>query len=145
MGDGVLIRVTSSGQDSGRSNAAAHGPAGFRCLISALAIGLQVVLFACLRLMDWLPERHLLLWCWVIALDVGMTFGVYGLCLARIWGERILAISLLCLQFLLLWILFLIGVETYRSTHGGQLSLRLFSPSWSMVNVTDECGPVRVI
>ena len=101
-----------------QSNPMADGPAGFRCLVSALAIGLQVVLFACLRLMDWLPQPHLLIWCWVIALDVGITFGVYGLCSARVWRERILAISLLCFQFALLWILFLIGVETYLRTHG---------------------------
>ncbi|HEY1787159.1 MAG TPA: hypothetical protein VGJ73_03345 [Verrucomicrobiae bacterium] len=106
-----------SSDNSVRIKPVTHGPAGFRCLISAFASGLQVVILACLRLLN-LPQHHLLLWSWVVVLDVGMTFGVYGLCSARNWGERILAISLLCFQFLLLWILFLTGVAAYAATHG---------------------------
>jgi hypothetical protein len=104
-------------EHSVRFKPAAHGPSALRCLISALATGLQVVIFACLRVLDW-PQHHLLLWSWVIALDVAITFGVYGLCSARNWGERILAICLLCFQFVLFWILFFIAVATYAATHG---------------------------
>lgn len=115
---GVTTSMAMTSEKSVDIKAAAHGPARFRCLISGLATGSQVVIFACLRLLDWPPEHRLLLWGWVIAVNIGITFGVYGLCSARNWGERILAISLLCFQFLLLWILFLIGVAAYVSAHG---------------------------
>lgn len=114
---GVSPSVAMSSENLVQFKPVAHGPAGFRCLISALATGLQVVILLCLRLLDW-PQHHLLLWCWVIALDVAITFGVYGLCSARNWSERILAITLLIFQFLLFWILFLIAVATYVMTHG---------------------------
>jgi len=107
-----------SSEKSAQAKSVTQGPAGLRCLISAVATGLQVIIIACLRLLDWPPQKHALLWCWVIILDIGITFGVYGFCSARNWGERILAISLLCFQFVLLWILFLIGAATYASTHG---------------------------
>jgi hypothetical protein len=110
--------VITSDENPVQLRPVSRGPAGYRCLISALATALQVAIVACLRLLDWPLHKHPLLWCWVVALDVGLTFGVYGLCSARNWNERILAISLLCFQFLLLWILFLIGVATYSSTHG---------------------------
>lgn len=107
-----------SDENSAQARPTARGPAGLRCLISALATGLQVVIVACLKVLDWPPQHHLLVWCWVIALDVGITFGIYGFSSARNWNERILAISLLCFQFLLFWIFFLIGIATYASNHG---------------------------
>jgi hypothetical protein len=106
----------SSNKHSELSVLEAHSPAGFRCLISALAIAMQVTIFAGLRLLNCLPQ-HLLHWCWVIALDVGFTFGVYGLCSARKWSERILAVGLIGFQFILLWILFLMAVANYLCTH----------------------------
>lgn len=110
--------MTISSRKSRRSLPPGHGPAGFRCLISSLAAALQVVIFAGLNFWDWSPQRNLLLWCWVIALDLGITFAIYGFCSARNWNERILAACSLCFQILSLWILFLIGVGTYANNHG---------------------------
>lgn len=81
------------------------------CLISFLATGLQVAIFACLWLMDWPQQPHLLLWCCVVALEIGIMFGVLGFCSSRNWRELLLALVLLFYQFASLLILFAIGVS----------------------------------
>jgi hypothetical protein len=68
-------------------------------------------------MLSWpLPPRWLA-WCWVLALDFGITFGCFGLFSARSWNGRIFAFGLLCLQILSLLMLFRIGVFFYAALH----------------------------
>jgi hypothetical protein len=106
-----------SDKNSAAVKAAAQSPAAFRCLISSVATVAQLLIFTYLRLLDWPPGNYLALWCWVVALEIGITFGVLGFCSSRIWWERILAVTLLCYQFASLWILFNIGVASYMGIH----------------------------
>ena len=97
-------------------------PAAFRCLIASLGTVVQLFVFS--QLLVWPLRQHLLLWCWIVALDVGITFGVYGFCSAGNWKEGILAFILLCFQFISFCILFLIAISTYIATHGVMSSIR---------------------
>ena len=95
--------------------------AGIRFLVPALATAVQVALFIhfviYLQTGDWPPRPRLLLWCWVVALDIGITFSCFALFSIRSWNESILTSSLLCLQILSLLILVRIGVLFYASLH----------------------------
>lgn len=118
-GAGVRYTVTMT-RENLRLFRGSLSPAGFRCLVSAVATAVQLAIFLYTYpgLMNWQPQPQPLFWCWVIDLEIGILFGFWGFCLARSWTEGILAFSLLCFQLLSLCILFLIGVASYINLHG---------------------------
>ncbi|HUA65913.1 MAG TPA: hypothetical protein VME24_08705 [Alphaproteobacteria bacterium] len=114
--------MTISRENPARFRASLNS-AGFRCLVAAVATAVQVALFIDLIISNsetfaWTLPPRWLVWSWVAALDIGITFGCFGLLSARHWNERILALVLLSLQFLSLLILFRTGVFFYAALHG---------------------------
>jgi hypothetical protein len=56
------------------------------------------------------PQSHYPFWCWVVALDLGLTFGTFGLSPARSWRGKFAAISLLAFHFFAFFVLLFVGL-----------------------------------
>jgi hypothetical protein len=80
-------------------------PGSAHSTISGIAIGLQLIIFVA-----WAStgrNSHFVLWCLVLALDAGITCGIFGLCWARSWRARLFAFTLLWINALsLVFLLF---------------------------------------
>jgi hypothetical protein len=91
------------------SNASAR----VRCAISVLAAVAELGIF--LAWMNWSgKESNLLVWCWLIVLDVGFVAGTFGLSAAKNWRDRLTAMGLI--GFHLFSFIVLFGIALLR--HG---------------------------
>lgn len=81
-----------------------------RLTLSAMAAVIEAYIFLMWRNGCLETQSHFPFWCWVVALDLGLTFGTFALYSARSWRGKFAAISLLAFHFLLFFFLLFIAL-----------------------------------